>query len=296
MAFTKKTIRIKIGIGGGQLGNEAPSELITLDGYRVVLNMSAYFGNTQGTIQCKIYGLSMDLMSQLTTIGPIMNQIRGQNSIAIEVGDQDGTLTMIFLGTIQTAWADFQESPNVALNVVAFSALWASVLPVGPSSFRGAQTVATILTQIVSKINAAAPGQNLVLATPVVDVVLRDQYLPGSGLDQIKAVVKAARCSYKIEQNVLTVWQSGTYSGEPPVTLSPYTDPGIVGYPTFSSDGLIVKSAFVQLTQGQQVIVENSVIPQANNAWIANNIIHNLESERPGGAWFTQFVGTRFLQ
>ncbi len=296
MSFNKKIIQITVRLGSGQFGNQVGSDVAVLNGYRTIVNMSAYFGQTQGTVQCRIYGLSMDLMTKLTTIGPIAYQIRGKNSISISVGDSLSTLTQIFLGTIQTSWADFQEAPNVSLNIVAFSMLWASVLPISPASFSGYQSINTIIRQLVNNINSAAPEQNLIFINQGVNTQLKDMYLPGSGFDQIKAVIKAAQCNYKIEQNVLTIWPIGQPTADSPIVLSPQSDPGIVGYPTFSSDGVVIKSTFLPITQGQQITIQNSIIPQANNTWIANNIIHNLESERPGGAWFTQFTGTRFLQ
>ncbi len=301
MTFAKKVIDVTIALGKGQFGNQPNSDVVTLHGYRVVLNMTAYFGSTQGQLQCKVYGLPLDMMAQLTTIGPINGQIRAANKISISVGDVDNALTTIFNGTIYTAWADLQESPNACLNVISLSPGDIAITPVGATSFKGPQSVETICTQIINNINSACPGQQMTLVNNGVDVHLSDVYLPGAGLNQIKLLAQAGKFSYRIDStgsggmssNTLVISPNGQYTNDPVITLTPHSDPGLVGYPTFSSDGVIVKSTFANIRQSQKVLIRDSIITQANDSWQAQNITHQLESERPGGAWFTQFLGTR---
>jgi hypothetical protein len=129
-------------------------------------------------------------------------------------------------------------------------------------------------------------------------------YLPGTGLSQIKSVAEAGKFNFRIDGSgnsgnnihTLTIWPQNQYTDDPIITLTPFSDPGLIGYPTFSSDGIIVKSTFVNLRQGHQVIIQNSAIEQANSSWYAQNILHQLESERPGGNWMTTFMGTRILE
>ncbi len=133
-----------------------------------------------------------------------------------------------------------------------------------------------------------------------VNINLTDVYLPGAGLNQIKLLAQAAKFSYRIDSagsggtssNTLVITPIGQYTNDPIITLTPTSDPGLVGYPTFSSSGVVVKSTFANIRQAQQVIISGSQIQQANASWYAQNIVHQLESERPGGAWFTQFLGT----
>jgi hypothetical protein len=301
MTWSKKRIDVTISLGKGQFGNQPDSNSVTLTGYRVSMNMQAYFGDSMGYTECKIYGLPLDLMAQLTTIGPINTTIRNANYMSIAVGDVDSALTTIFTGVIFTAASDFQESPNTCLTIISYSVAGISATPVGAVSFKGSQSVETILGQIINNINSAIPSQVMTLVNNGVNVTLTDAYLPGDGIKQISEVAKSGRFSYRIDStssggmqsNTLIITPTGQPTNDPVITISPDTSPRLIGYPTFSSQGVVIKCEFAPIQFAQKVIVAGSLLTQANNSWIAQNVVHHLESEKPGGAWMTTFVGVR---
>jgi hypothetical protein len=62
----------------------------------------------------------------------------------------------------------------------------------------------------------------------------------------------------------------------------------MVGYPVFSGNGIALTTEFnPDLQLGRQVNVTSS-LSVANGLWNPFSIVHELESETPGGSWFSQ--------
>ena len=278
MSFVKRVIQITITLGSGSFGDDKGNTLV-LSGLRTLVNISAFGGDSQGEANVRIYGLTLDLINQLTTIGPIMTEIRGKNLIDIAAGDENGTLSTIYKGTILNAWGDFRSSPDVGLNIVAYAAMRPALAPVSPTSYEGGANVADIMAAIAKK------GQ-LNLINHDVSVFLSSPYFPGSALDQIRACAKAAGIDHIIETGTLSIWpRGGSRAGEIPV-LSP--GGGLIGYPTFSSQGVLLQCEFLpSIRTGGKVKVENSSIPMANGTWVVFQCSYDISSEMPDGPWFT---------
>jgi len=278
MSFAKRELQITITLGTGQFGNDKGNTVV-LSGHRALISISAYGGDAQGEMHAKIYGLSFDLINQLTTIGPIMTEIRGQNTVQVAAGDENGTLSTVYSGTIWQAFGDFASAPDVSLNILAYSAMGAAVMTVAPSSYEGASPVSVIMQDLAGKaqLNFIDHGVDQVLSSP---------YFPGSALDQIRECAKAADIDYIIENGTLSIWPKyGSRAGQIP-TITPQS--GLVGYPTFSSQGVLLQCEFLPFSVvGGKITVENSSIPMANGTWVIFQVSHFLSSEMPDGPWFT---------
>lgn len=279
MSFIKRIIQITITLGTGQFGDDKGNTIV-LSGMRTLVSISAFGGDSQGEAQVRIFGLPFDIINQLTTIGPIMTEIRGKNLIDIAAGDENGTLSTIYKGNIQNAWGDFRSAPDVSLGLSAFSSLRAALAPVDPTSYEGGANVADIMQALATK-------AQLNFINHDVSVILSSPYLPGAALDQIKDCARAAGIEWIIENGTLSIWPNGSArKGEIP-TVSP--DSGLIGYPTFSSQGLLIETEFLpSVRYGGQIKVENSSIPMANGTWKVFSLSHEISSELPDGPWFTR--------
>jgi hypothetical protein len=185
---------------------------------------------------------------------------------------------VVYEGVIDSAYGDFQNAPEVALNLTAFSALAAAVVPIQASSWKGTTQVDTIMSSLAKQMGFAYENNG-------VSATLTNPYLPGTALSQVQECA-AANINYSTDNRTLAIWpRAGNRAGNIP-TISAST--GMVGYPVFSSNGLYVNSEFIpNIKQGGQVSIE-SEIPVARGIWNVGSVVHNLESERPGGSWFTQ--------
>ena len=119
-----------------------------------------------------------------------------------------------------------------------------------------------------------------------VNVKLVDVYLPNTDLEQARDLAKAAGIGLWIDDKVLAITQTPT---TPRGTLIPLISPasGLVGYPTFDGYGVNARLLFNPAVQfGGRVKVESDVL-RACGEWVVACIDHHLESEKPGGAWFS---------
>lgn len=279
-SFNKRRVTIAISIGKGKNGDEG-ADIVTLTGHRVVADISMAGGESMGALQMRVYGLKQELMHQLTTIGPIATAIRFNNAVSISVGD-DTNMGEIFSGTIDKAWGDYQGMPDASLNIVAFAGYNAAIKPIPARSYKGPTYVANIMADL-AKIMGVAFENNGVYT------MLSSPAFNNTAWQQVQACARAADIYFALDRGVLAIWpKNGNRSGAIPL-ISP--DTGMVGYPAFSSNGIVITTLLnpnIQL--GGQVDILSS-LPMANGRWNISNVSHAFESENPGGAWFTRIEG-----
>lgn len=274
----RRRIDLTITLGTGTFGDNV-GDTVTLTGLRIQTNIVAVGGDGQGAANLRVFGMSLDMMNRLTNIGPIANTIRGSNRILIAAGNDGEVLTNIYEGTIDVAYADYNAAPETPFNIVALSALGAAMKPIGASSYRGATDVATIMATLAEQAGYTFENNG-------VDVQLSNPYFPGAVYAQIQQCARAAGIYYTVDRNILAIWPASAARGGEITVVSPKT--GMVGYPAFSSQGMIVTSEFLPTAKlGGQIRVESS-IPVANGLWNNFRVVHDLQSETPGGAWYTQ--------
>ena len=280
MSFARRTISITITLGAGTFGDDI-GETVTLTGLRMSVSVAVAGGAAQGQLNAKIYGLTLDKINRLTQIGPIATQSRF-NRILVAAGDEGQAQTVVFQGVIREAYGDFSAAPEVALNIVANSALDSAVLPIAASSWKGVGiTVDSIMSFLAGK-------AMLKYVNDGVTEVLSNPYLQGTPLTQIQQCAKAAGINYSTENGLLAIWPKFGNRKVPKVIISP--DTGMVGYPAFSSTGLSINSIFIpNLTLGGVVTVDSS-LAIAKGDWHVSTLTHVLECEKPGGAWYTQMT------
>lgn len=282
MSFVKRRIDVTISLGEGQFGeNKGPD--VTLTGYRTSAAIVAYTADVQAQMQLRMWGLSQEMINRLTRIGPIMNQVR-KNTILVAAGDEGSALSVAYQGVIDSAFGDFNQAPNVALNIIAYAGLVAAIKPVAARSYPGSVDAAVIMASLAQQMGVAFENNG-------VAVQLSNPYLPGTALDQVKACARAANISYVIDRGVLAIWPiSGARAGEPTV-ISPAT--GLVGYPAFSSQGITFTTLYnPTVSLGKPVQVQSS-LGVANGQWNPFAYAHMLEAEMPNGQWFTQIQCSR---
>lgn len=284
MTFAQKEIDLTISLGTGQFGDTG-ANTVTLSGLRIKAEIQQFGGDAMPQVQLLVYGLPPTMINQLTTIGPINSAVMYRNSVLIAAGDSGSALTTIYNGTIWQAWGDFNQIPDAALNIAAVGGLAASLKPVGASSYPGSADVGTIMRAL-----AKTAGLNFV--NNGVSVQLSNPYFPGTALAQIRECAQAADIYFAIDNGALQIWPKGGSRNSSVPLISPST--GMVGYPTFSSNGLMLTTTFnPSVVIGGLIQVQSSITP-ANGQYVATQISHSLESNTPGGQWFTHILGVPF--
>lgn len=280
MAFTKKQISVSITLAQGQFGETGKNQ-ITIDGLRVAATINAYNGDAQGQLQCQIWGLPLSVTNQLTTMGPIMNQMRN-NRITISAGEQGQNLPLIYEGSISHfAYAELNAAPEVPFNILSMAGAYEALSHGKNRSYPNSVKAADIMADLAKEMGKPFENNG-------VDAVLpKGTAYYGSPLTQVKEVARDANIYWTLDRGTLAIWpkKSGYRQGDP-IKIGP--DTGMVGYPCLASNGLIVTSQFnPEIKLGGRVEV-NSSLAVANGVWGVYRVSHSIESEMVGGAWFTQ--------
>jgi hypothetical protein len=277
MTWAKRRIDVTISLGTGQFGDTQGPD-VTLSGLRAKASIVAYNGDAQGQMQLRLHGLPLQMINQLTTIGPIMQE-RRNNRILVAAGNDGGVMSTVYQGTIDSAFGEFQSAPDVVFNITALSAAIQAVKPVNAISYRGSTDVATVMQSLAQTMGFAFENNG-------VSVQLSSPYFSGTAYEQAKSCARAANIYFTVDRGTLAIWPKTAARAGDPVPISPST--GMVGYPVFSGNGIVLATEFnPDLMLGGQVNVTSS-LTVANGIWNVYSIVHELESETPGGAWFSQ--------
>ncbi len=302
MAFVQRIIGVSFTLAQGNFQGQNSNVVNVggLAGANQPLWMSAKIHNpgapAGSTLNLAIYGLTQNLMNQLATLGMAITQVP-RNTITVQAGDATTGLTTVFIGTVKEAYSDFQNAPEVVFRVEAQSGLAFQVLPASPLSFKGSTDVATMLSQL-------AQAMGLTFENNGVNIKLSSPYYPGTARDQAYSIAHAAGIGIDDSNGILSIWPGGGVrqnGGTVIPIISPST--GMVGYPAFNNQGMIVKTLFnpavtfqssVQLqssllenlksTSNNQFAQQRLNVP--NSTWGIYQLDHDLET-LPHGQWFS---------
>lgn len=276
----KKALKFVITLGTGTFGSSANNQII-LQGYRATVNVDKAGGMMMGTLRAQIYGVKQSDINSITTLQWKPRSIIPNTVVAYAIdGLQE---TMVFSGNIVNAWGNYQSMPNAFLQIQAQSAYFNQLNPVPPRSYKGPIDVSTVMSQIAS-------GMGYTFENNAVSVQLGDTYLPGTGMDQAKALARAAGIDLYLDDTILAITLPNNPRGLLISEVSKAS--GLIGYPTFDGIGVNFQTFFnPSLRFGGRIKLVTEV-SQAAGEWIVTSIAHQLESELPGGQWLSNVRGT----
>jgi hypothetical protein len=275
----KKELRFVITLGTGKFGSSSNNQ-ITLEGFRATVDIDKAGGMMMGTLRAQIYGVKQSDMNSITTL-----QWKPRSLIrnTVEVYAIDGAQeTLVFTGNIVNAWGNYQGMPEVFLQIQAQSAYFAQLTPVAPRSYKGQIDVASIMAQIARTMGYTFENNG-------VNVQLSDMYLANTGLEQAKTLARAAGIDLYVDDNILAITPPNT----PRKGLIPEIskETGLSGYPTFDAVGVNFQILFnPSVVFGGSIKLVTDIV-QAAGQWVVTSVAHRLESEKPGGAWFSTVRG-----
>jgi len=275
MAFSEKQIQVNFSLASGEF--EGGGNSASFSGLRVSAQIEVTGGPSFATAEIAVYGLPLSLAQQLATVGQQWNA-RYKNGIDVLAGDAGGSLSLVFSGIIFNAYVEGQNQPDVCLRILASPGVYDSVAQTDPTSVKGSADVAGMIQKLVGKTSLKGFQNN------GVSVKLANPYYYGSPMSQIADIASDANVDVAINAGTLTISPRGKpTSGQAPL-ISPET--GLVAYPTFVQNRVIVKALFnpsVQVLGNVQVL---SSLQPACGTWQVIRIEYDLESVTPGGAWY----------
>lgn len=273
MAFNKKRINVRFDLANGQF--EGGGNTYLASGLRIsanILDLGAP-GNSQA--QLAIYGLPLSVMNQLSTVGTQINKMY-KNGVAVEAGDDEQGMTLVFHGVIVTAFVNAQSMPQVCFYVMAMPQAFYAVKPVEPTSIDGAADAPQLMQEFAGQMEVAFEnfGVKAKLASP---------YLPGTTWSKALSVARAGGFDMIMARKKLSIADpASTRPGS--ILISPQT--GMRGYPAFNQAAVLVEALFNPVVEYMSEIEVRSDLTPANGSWKVNRLELNLESETPQGKWF----------
>lgn len=275
----KKELLFTITLGTGTFGSSTANQ-IALQGYRAVVEIDKAGGNQMGTLHARIYGVAQQDMNSITTL--LWKQdLYIPNTVVVTAidGDQE---TQVFAGNIVQAWGNYHNAPDVFLQIQAQTAYVNQLKPIAPSSFSGTVDVATIMAKLATAMGYSFENNG-------VTTQLSNVYLPNTGLEQAKNLARAAGCDLYLDDTVLAITPSGVPRGGLIPQISP--ESGLVGYPFFDGTGVNFECLFNPSIRFGGAIQLVSSIQRASGQYTVQCVGHRLESEKPGGVWFSTVKG-----
>lgn len=289
MTWSQKLISVSVQLASGSGTNQpitwspvsgVTGGLQTFSGLRASARIWNAGSPVNNTALVKIWGLTQAQMNQLATLGIAFN-ILPLNIITVMVGDGTAPLSTVFQGTIRSAYGDYEAQPDVPMTFAALSGIGASLGPAKPNGWKGTASVATMMQTIASALNLNFENNN-------VTNTLKGESVEGTLIDQANRIAADAGISWSISGGTLAIWPFGgsrtILSGTIPVISS---STGMIGYPAYTQQGIIVKTLFNPLIQFGGLINVQSTLPQATGNWAINKIDHALDSQVRNGQWMS---------
>src|ERR1700751_2366097 len=117
MALVQRKLRATFKLAGATF-QESGTDTVTVADLRMSAKIVKAGGPTMNNLQLRIYGMTLSLMNQLSTLGMKVT-IDRRNMVTLEAGDSASAPSVVFVGTIVDAWADMQSMPDVGFNISA---------------------------------------------------------------------------------------------------------------------------------------------------------------------------------
>lgn len=291
MSFTQKLVSATVQLAQNSGTNQptsfsgtSGSDTVTLSGSRCSLRVQNSGAPNGSTAQFKIYGLTLNLMDELSTLGLVFN-IVPKNTITVTAGDEAAGMATVYNGTILSAYADFNAAPDVPFMIEAVAGLANATASIPPTSFPGSTSVATIMSGFARQMNIGFENNG-------VTTVLPPSYFPGNLQQQINRCKDAAHINADVVDGpagpVLAIWPIGGSRNTSTIPLiAPPPAGQMIGYPSYTQQGIKVDTLFdPTLSRGQLVRVQSS-LSKANGNWAVTKLDLALDSMMPRGQWMS---------
>lgn len=272
--FTQKIIKVQLTLQYGKFGNGTNSVII--DNLPIKVEVKRAGLPALDDAKVTILGLSRDLMESITFLN-YRNLFINMNRIDIFAGDETG-LDPVFSGEITSAIPNFNNAPSINMEIKAITGYSSNIKAVPPLSIKGNIPVSQLCEKIAkeSGFDFRNKGVNVIASNP---------YLKGSNITKLKNIAQTYRIGMTIENKIVTIYPLNGSSAQLVLTIS--GDNGLIGYPSFTQNGIECKVMFAPAVSIGQKIQINSVIPKVSGTWWVYSLSHVLEANIPNGRWET---------
>lgn len=279
-SFVQHRLTLIFKLAAGTFNGQGDSDTVRVEGMRVICDIDAPGGMELSTARIQVFGLSKAITDRLTVLAwQSMSGALMRNEVTVEADD-----VVIFTGDVVNAMSDYQTAPEVPFNIFVQAGHIGQLQPGQAESYPGPVKASVIFNSIAQQLGVSLENNG-------VDSVVTDMYLPGTPMQKLRQLAKTAGVSFYYLPPVLAICPEGkARTGFDSVLIN--TESGMVGWPTIDRWGVTVTTLYNPAIQHGGRIKIESQFPQANGEWFVQVMSHRLESEIPGGVWFTRILAT----
>jgi len=272
-----KTLKTTIILGEGEFEGGGNTKII--EGLATTVQVTKAGLPEKNSAEVRIQGLKLSDMEQLTFLSFLPGEYR-KNHILIEAGDKGGELSVVFKGDITAASADFSTAPDVTMKFNALTAGWSVLIADSPTSVQGEATAESLISQF-----AQQAGFNFVNSGVTESV--KNATFNGSPVQKAQAVADEVGCELLMDDETWTIQPWDKPRGDAVLLKA---DSGMIGYPSFTQDGISVECFYnPRLQLGGQIKIE-SIVPRASGYWKITKLSHDLAAYTQG-RWVSRIDG-----
>lgn len=251
------------------------SKIKKIIGARSTANIKTFGGTNSNEANVTIWGLNRDDISTITQFS-MWNGGRSFNKLVIKAND-----SVIYEGTIMNCVADFNQAPDISVNISCLPCAFLNVINAKPFSYNGDVKASEVIESIIKPFGMS-------LTNIDVDDFISSPFLQGTPYQQILQVVEHIRCFVSFSYTDVYISKFGTPRDNSELLLSPET--GLIGYPVYFNSYLTVKTYFNPSYKSWQKIILKTHLPLASGSYTIGAINHNLSCELPGGQFESNLI------
>lgn len=282
--FSLKTIRIAITLGAGTFSGGGSTKII--EGLACEATILKPGLPEKNSANVTVWGLPYADMAQLTMLAfkPLESE---HNLIEIRAGEAGSALPLIFQGEITGASADFNNSPDPCMRFEADSGSYPQQMATPVVTVKGEVQADKLFARFATEAGYGYDNEG-------VSSSVRDAWFPGSPVDKMVKLARDVGCELLIDDGRVIVLPAGAARNGSPVSLSKHT--GMIGYPTFTQNGIACRCLFNPDLAYAGLIKINSLVPRANGEWRITKLSHNLSAHTPGGGSWESRIEAAFTE
>lgn len=277
-SYIERALSFKFELGKSSFG-ENGQDTVKVNGLRAHVTVLKNGFPAMNSAEMRIYGLTEDIMNQLTTLGSPRPMAR-DNTVTVYAGDNQNGLSVVYQGTVQDAWQNFDSQPDTFLEVQSFTSTFIATKAATPISVSGSADVATMFASLAQQAGRAFENSG-------VQVTLSNPYFSGTALQQAHDLARAANIEFHDDGTTFAIWPKNSTRGGVIPLISPAS--GLVGYPQYTSQGIRLRTIYnPNIKFGGKIKLESG-IKAACGIWYVGKVSYNLAARITNGPWFTEF-------
>ena len=277
--FSVKTVRITIQLRKGEFDNGGNT--IIIEGLPVSVTVTKQGGEAKNKASVTVDNLKLETATQLTTLA--FKRLETYNNvIQIDAGSQGAELSTIFIGEITSAVPVMGDN-KLSLKIEALAGYYPALIPSTPTSVQENTTVEKLMKQFADEAGYSFENKGITAS-------IANSVFVGSPVEKAKTLARQADVDLLIDDNKFTIQPfEAPKEGQIPL-LSKGT--GLIGYPSFSNEGINCKSVFNDKLKVGSYFKLESVLPHASGEWQITKVEHRLEAYTPNsGTWESDVTG-----